>query len=432
MVNIVGENSDAESIENSDDEPEDDLGGPTNSRIRNGSKLTLTWHGHSRADLHDMWRTAINHRDADRSNEAEDILYQVFLGMSHVLGKTNKDTVKVAYTLADLYAGSGRMEEANAMIEQVIDYHLTTYGCEDPRTQQNVLHAIELLNGWNRGEDALGLFSLSEELLQSSSNAPNTRKAESRASKKGKAVQRSIRHGSQSEISEAMNYVLEDLSPANVDYGLGVARARVAAKDRAAQGLLLAIISQCEDNLELGVQYIKARAELLKLYDKFGEADEQEAAFEGALASLDKAWEAYSWKEDSIESLDFMEAALQLVANSLKCGYQHQARSMFREAVEKASTIFGSADERTVWVLISIGLVHQTFMTWDDAEEWFEEAFAAALANKEWGPKDGIVRSLQNAMDHHHFSYVSDEGRPFKSIFGVCGITIRPGRLHLA
>ena len=126
-----------------------------------------------------------------------------------------------------------------------------------------------------------------------------------------------------------------------------------------------------------------------------------------------------------------MEAALQLVANSLKCGYQLQARRMFREASEKASTIFGSADERTVWVLITIGLVYQTFMTWDDAEEWFEEAFAAALANKEWGPKDGIVRSLQNAMDHRHFSYVLDEGRPFKSIFGVCGISIRPGRLHL-
>ena len=348
-----------------------------------------------------MWRTAINHRNAGRSNEAEDMLYQVFLGMGHVLGKTNKDTVKVAYNLADLYAGSGRMEEANAMIEQVMKYHLTTYGCEDPRTQQNVFHAVELLNGWNRQEDALGLLSLSEELLQSSSKTADAREAESHASKKGKAVQRSIQDGLQSEISEAMHYVLEDLSPANVDYGLGVVRAHVAAKDRAAQGLLLTIISQCEESSELGVQYIKALAELLKLFYRFGEAYEHEATFEGALASLDKAWEAYGWKDDSIESFDFMEAALQLVANSL------------------------------VWVLITIGFVYQTFMIWDDAEDWFEEAFTAALANAKWDRKDGILRSLQNAMDHQHFSYVSDEGRPFKSIFGVTGITISPGRLHL-
>ena len=70
-------------------------------------------------------------------------------------------------------------------------------------------------------------------------------------------------------------------------------------------------------------------------------------------------------------------------------------------------------------------------MTWDDAEEWFQEAFSAALANTAWDPKDGIVRSLQNAMDRHHFSCVSDEGRPFKTVFGVSGIVITPGRLHL-
>lgn len=44
-----------------------------------------------------------------------------------------------------------------------------------------------------------------------------------------------------------------------------------------------------------------------------------------------------------------MEAALQLIANSLKCGYQLQAKRGFREASEKASAVFGSADERTVW-----------------------------------------------------------------------------------
>ena len=378
-----------------------------------------------------MWRAAVNHRNAGRSNEAEEMLHQVFLGMGHVLGKTNEDTVKVAYNLADLHADSGRMVEAIAMIEKVIEYHRTTYGHADSRTQKNVLHAVELLNGWNRQADALGLLSLSKELLESSSDAPNAWGAKSHTRNKGKAVEMPIEKGSQFGISEAMHSVFEDLSPASVDYGLGVVRAHVAAKDRAAEGLLLAIISQCQDNSELGIQYLKAQAELLKLYDNFGEANEHGAVFEGALASLDKAWEAYSWDEDSIESFDFMEAALQLVANSLKVGYWLQAKHMFRKASARASAVFGSDDERTVWVLISIGLVYQTFMTWDDASEWFEEAFAAALANRHWDRKDGIVRSLQNAMDNNHFSYVSDEGRPFKTIFGVSGITIRPGRLHL-
>ena len=117
------------------------------------------------------------------------------------------------------------------------------------------------------------------------------------------------------------------------------------------------------------------------------------------------------------------------MANALKYGYHKEAQTLFREASEKSSDVFGWEDERTVWVNITIGLVYQTHTTWDEAEEWFDKAYTAALA---WGrPKDGIVRSLENAQNHHHFSYVSDEGRPFKTIFGVSGVVIRPGRLHL-
>ena len=429
-ANSAEEYSDTEGIEVSDDESEDDSDNPMDSRPLDGRKLTLSWRGHSRTDLQDMWRMAINCRNEGKSHEAEELLNQVFLGMSHVLGKTNADTVKVAYNLADIYADTGRMNEAITTIEKMIEYHLVIYGCMDRRTQQHVLHAVELLNGWNRQADALGLLSLSQELLDSSSGTANARKTNSHTSKKRKAAQKAM-HRSRAEISETVHSVLEDASPTGIDYGLGVVRTHVAAKDRAAEELLQAIISQCQDNPELDVQHLKAQAELLKLYDGLNEANEHEPAFVDALKHLEKAWEAYEWKEDSIESFDFLEAALQLIANLLKCGFERQARRMFGEASARASALFGSSDERTVWVLITIGLVYQTHKTWNDAEDWFEEAFSAALANEEWGPKDGIVKSLQNAMDHHHFSYVSDEGRPYKTIFGVSGITIRPGRLHL-
>ena len=425
------EHSDAGIIEVSDDDPEDDSDDHMDSGPLDGRRLTLTWQRLSRADLQDMWRRAINCRNASRSNEAEEMLNRVFLGMCHVLGKTNMDTVKVAYNLADIYADSGRMDQAIAMVEKMIEYHLITYGYEDRRTQQHVLHAVELLNNWNRQADALGLLSLSKELLHSSSGALNARKADNHTSKKGKAVQRSMQNGYQGEIPRALHSVLEDSSPAGIDYALGVGRTYVAAKDRAAEGLFQAIILQCQDNHELVVQHVKAQAELLRLYDKLDEVNEHGSVFVDAMEHLERAWEAYEWTEDSIESFDFLEAALQLIADLIKCGYERQAKYMFGQASAKASALFGSSDERTVWVLISIGLVYQTHKTWSDAEEWFEEAFSAALANDEWGPKDGIVRSLQNAMDHHHFSYVSDEGRPYKSIFGVSGITIRPGRLHL-
>ena len=335
-------------------------------------------------NLNDMLHKGIDHRYAGRSNEAECILHQVLLDMSHVLGMTSEDMVKFALNLIDLYAASDRMNEAIAMIEKVMEYYLTTYGCEGPRNQHNASHAVESLKDWNNRAYILRFLALSKELVQSSSSKVKTQRANSQANKKGKAAEMSTPIGSRSDISETMYSVLEDLTPARVDYEPGVVPTHMAAKDRAAQGLLLAIISRCEKNSELAVQYIKAQAELLKLYDKLGEANEHGAEFEGALASLGKAWEAYSWEEDLIESFSMIEAGLQLITNALKCGYQFHARRMFRQASEKASTAFESDDERTVWVLFTIGLVYQTFMTWDDAEEWFEEAFAAALANPQW------------------------------------------------
>ena len=408
-----------------------DLNAPEALETVTERRLPLSWHGHSAADLQTMLGMARDSRNIGAIDEAEDMFQQVLLGMAHISGKTNGDRVTVAYNLADLYADSSRINDAISVIEEVIQDHLSVYGCEDAKTQQNVLHAVELLNGWNRPADALALISLSCELLNSSSRHRQTRVGEGIASRKGKAVQRSFRNDTHTDLSQVTESILEDASPARIDYGLGVARTHVAAKDRAVEGLILATIFQSENNPDLSGQYLKAYAELLKLYDSLGQADEHQAAFEDALASLKSTWAAYSWDRSEIEAFDFIEAALQLIANALKCGYRTQAWPMFREVADMASSIFQSDDERTVWVLITIGLVYQTHVTWDAAEEWFDEAFSAALANKSWGPKDGIVRSLQNARDHQHFSYVSDEGRPFKTIFGVSGITIRPGRLHL-
>lgn len=420
-----------ERIEILGDDVDDGSGDLTDARPLGGSKLMLTWQGYSRTDLQDMLRQALKSRDGGRLDEAETLLKKVYLGLSHVLGKTNEDTVKVAYNLADLYADSNQMKEANGVLENVVQDHIYVCGYEDKRTQQNILHAVELLNGWNRQADALGLLSLSKELLQSSHHSCNDQRADSQAGRKRKAAERTNLNDSRSDLSRVIQSVGEDLSPDNIEYALGVVRTSVAAKDEAAEALLLAMINQCGNHPNLSIQHLKAQADLVKFYDKMGQAHKHQAAVEGALESVNKAWEAYAWEEDEIKSFDFMEAGLQFVANLLKCGYHSQARLMFRKVSDKASDIFGSDDERTVWTLITIGLVYQTHMTWHDAEEWFEHAFAVALANKQWGPKDGLVRALQNAMDHRHFSYVSDKGRPFKTIFGVSGLMIRPGRLHL-
>ncbi len=65
-------------------------------------------------------------------------------------------------------------------------------------------------------------------------------------------------------------------------------------KDQAAEGRILPMISRCGEQPNLSVQQLKARAELLKCYDKLITADDHKDTFEeDTLKSLKKAWEAY-------------------------------------------------------------------------------------------------------------------------------------------
>ncbi|KAL8767768.1 MAG: hypothetical protein Q9209_005854 [Squamulea sp. 1 TL-2023] len=418
-ANNVAEDPDIEGADIQDDGYEDISDDATEVDVCHGENLALRWQGHSRTDLQELWRTALQSRDTGNHDEAESLLSQASTGLRHVMGKTDADTVKATYNLADLNARSGRMEKADDLIEKVIQDHLETYGCRDARTQKSILHAVELLNGWNREADAVGLVSRFGALSESLSGARKTAKARRRASKKGKAEQKPITYGPQADPSRVTQSLLEDLSHTSVDCGLSVARTHIAAKNRATEELLLAMISQCKEVPALSVQHMKALAELLDLYGKLDQAMDHEAKFRNALNHLQSTLETYDWREDPIESFDLMEAALQLVANALKSGFHAEARALFDVASSISIAVFGW-DERTVWVNITIGLAYQTHMTWDDAAEWFYQAFTAAFAGKAWGPKDGIVRSLQKAFELQHFSSVSDEGRPFKSISGVC------------
>lgn len=424
----------AETIDSSDEDH--NSGTDADSAVVEAStpveSIALTWRGLSRTDLQNTWRTGLAFRNAGNIDEAENMLNQTFLGLSYVLGQVNGDTIKAGYNLADLYAVSGRMGEAIAMLERIIQSHVATYGVDDRKTQQNIAENAELLNGWNRPADALALLSRSKEVLEFSDRSQALRRVSSKANRKNPSRSKAQRKNRERDISGITNTMIEDMSPTNVDDGLAFADLHSAARNDNMEKLLLTIISQCRKHTNLNIQHLKAFSALLQRYDKSKQAEEHEEVFEDAFLALKSTWSTYLWEEESFESFDFMEASLQLVADVFKYGFREECKLQFRAAKLKAEEVFGFKDERTVWVLISIGLVYQNYMTWTAAAEWFEAAFSAALANSDWGKKDGIVRSLQNAMDHQHFSYVSDEGRPFKSIFGVTGITIRPARLHLA
>ncbi|RSL68711.1 hypothetical protein CEP54_002754 [Fusarium duplospermum] len=390
-------------------------------------QLRISSGGMTRVELLNTWEMAKGYKVEGKMKEAEDFLLQASKGFDEVMGPTHAETKRVKYERASFYAEQGLMQNADTILDCMTREHVQTWGHEHKRTQQHILHTIELLETWNRSADALGLLSRSKEVVESSNNRrhPGRRLSRRPATAQGRPEDGPDLQAISEEITQAG-------SPVKINYGIGLAKSHVKANDEASEGLLKAIIQHCVIHPQgLALQHLQALAELLDLYRRLGKDTICAPTFFGAEETMKTIFQGYDWDTDKFQHIELMEAAMQLAANLLKAGYKAISLRMFRTVSNKAQEVFASDDERMIWILITIGLAYQSITTWQDAEEWFEWAFAAALGSNKWAQEDGIVMALQNAMDKQHFTYLSDEGRPFKTIFGVSGISIHPGRLHL-
>ncbi|KAF4469329.1 rhomboid family [Fusarium albosuccineum] len=402
-----------------------------------GLSLRLSWHGYTRTQLLSMRKEGSNLIQQGKLEDARALLTEVSEGFCHLQGAFHEETKKVVYELANLHTQMGDEREADHVLEKLTQAHIEGLGFKHKKTQSHILHVVELLNGWGRPDDALGLLSLSKETDQclNADKEPGSRRSRNRGRRRRRRAKATNSHHDEADrmgIVVLDDEIPADAEPSHIDYQLDLAHSQVVTKDANVEPLLRALISHCENHQGgLITQNLRARGDLLSLYEKLDVVADHVAVFEDTVIALNNIWESYDWDEERFECIDVMEAYMQVVANMLKSGFTAQAKAQFRKVANKAEGLFSRHDERAVWINITIGLAFQTHMNWDEAEEWFDRAYAGALCNDEWGPKDGIVKSLENARKNHYFSYISDEGRPFKTIFGISGITIRPGRLHL-
>ncbi|KAK3376581.1 Clr5 domain-containing protein [Lasiosphaeria ovina] len=124
------------------------------------AEIHLSYKGKTRTDLLAM-REFVRTRGGEISQDkTEEILNDVLDGLEHLQGATNEQTNKVAYELADLYFKTKRPDEADKLLERQTQAHINILGYEHRKTCQHILHVLELLNGWGRHEDALGLLHM--------------------------------------------------------------------------------------------------------------------------------------------------------------------------------------------------------------------------------------------------------------------------------
>lgn len=389
--------------------------------------LPLNYNGQSRQDLANTLSIARGFASEGDETKAEDAYLDVFHGLEHLLSPIATDTVKIGYEIASFYWERGRRIDADAVLEGISKSHIDRLGMEHRSTQQHIQHVVELLNSWQRGEDALALLENAANTLKSegpsrSGISPNKRDTEDENKSIGSKLQ-----SLHVEVENAR-------SQTTIDHGLASARLYLSSNESGIEVLLKAIERQClRDPARLTVQGLQSRADLLKHYISKNKDNHitpwERMPFETAADLMKKFWGRTLWDREQFRSLEIIEASLELATGVLRGGLSKNARTMFLDIQKKANTIFGEDNERTIWTLISVGLVYQKYKSWLEAKYWFEAAYAAVDAA--WGKDDGVYKSLERAFERRHFSYVSDEGRPFKTIFGVCGMTIRPTRLHL-
>jgi tetratricopeptide (TPR) repeat protein len=394
--------------------------------------LPLLWNGHTRSDVHRIFLNAQNLARTGDLETAEAMLKTSVSGYKYLLGPTHEETSKVIFTIATFYFERDRLQDAYQTLEESCRLHLQTAGIYDRRSQQHVHNVVELLNGWNRQDDALAFLARAGELAKKSHTRSSVTRNDHR--RKSLAPSRRLDNAQDSLLLEAARSISDDpQNPTQLGYGLSIASTYGSTKHDAVEQILLTTINQCgQDTERLSAHRLKAWAELLRLYQRTNDAIVSMSSFQKAHDAFKDVLREYPWHERTrrkFESFEVLEAALELIAPFVKANYLDDAKRMLQMCEEKVTPVFGDDDERTIWMYISIGLMYQKYRDWNDAQPWFERALAAAM--EKYDENDGIRISLEEAMEVRYFSYVNDEGRPFKTIFGVNGLRIMPTRLHM-
>lgn len=393
--------------------------------------LPLVWNGMTAKDLVSLIRNAQNCNRNGNTRSAEAMLKKAFKGCGYLHGPAHEETTKVGVSLATFYVEHERIPEAYKVIEDCTRAYIESYGMTDRRTLQLISNVAELLNGWNREADALAFLARAKEFAAKTSNGPKINQWTGQSEENTFTAQL---YGDQNQqIADLVQSISGVTDPTHLESSISLARTYVLAKDEAIEELFWAVILQCDlDPMKLAIQRVQAWAGLLKLYQETGKVlshgpqfETAKAVFDGLLANFPP----YHPTRDKLNRMRIVEVLLELAGIFLKASYAEYAKDMFRRCAEKASDMFEWDSEQTIWILITVGLLYQSNIGWSAAVEWFEGAYAAAL--QKFGDDDGITISLAEARETHHFSYINDDGRPFRTIFGVCGLSIRPARLHL-
>ena len=363
--------------------------------------LPPTFNNHTLADFETIGRQAQQYESEGETDMAEEMYREALAGFENILSPTHEHTNALAYQLASFYANCNRMDDAEQVLNWIIERHVGRWGYDHENTMEQLLHISRLYNGWSRNDEALSILyraldTWDEQAWGNVDHETPTRLGVPQTMKPPRAVpRRNVQPRGSNHTSRAW---AETDDPLRVDYQLGLVNTRLASGDDTAEFTLLLLIDQCEIHQQkLSLQILRARCTLVDLYRRQGYDEKSSLALEKAREAVDKTLTS---------NIEKTQGLLQACTEVGKLYLQEQgddpAEDIFQNIAAEAEDAFQMDRSPAIAIFIHIGKIYQNGNNWSKAGPWFERALAASMAANELdGP---MTKALDAALEDRHYS----------------------------
>lgn len=212
-----------------------------------------------------------------------------------------------------------------------------------------------------------------------------------------------------SKFNSSADPVSDSATSSDADVRVNAAESKMTPSEKKLESLFLFKIKLFENEEEavMQVKHLRARGELLRLYQDLGMTIAHQDAVKATKDALEIVWQRYQWNAENFKRSGIPEAYLEPTAHLHNSGYDRDAEANFAKISDKAYSLFTFPDPTAVWMNITIGLVYQSSAMWNVAQEWFWRASYCAHHLEASGPPVAMVAILKRALERKHFRYFS-------------------------
>ncbi|KAF8858028.1 hypothetical protein BDZ45DRAFT_726328 [Acephala macrosclerotiorum] len=380
---------------------------PSTAQPRNVAFLRLRWNNLEFADVQDLKHEAARLDKAGDTINAEIKFRDALSGFEALLSPTHEETTIAAYQFASFLANQDRMKEADRVLDWLGGNYIRRWGLQHRKTVSHLLRVIELLQSWERRDDAMLLLSrvldswddmdsdLGPEIVAVSTNA----------------VQDTELEGIDPDV--AGQVFKESSDKVEVDSQLRVVSLWLSSSAEGLEPILVRLIQQCEKYPEkLRVQTLQARCSLAKLYLRLEQQDSAIAELEMAQKLL---MEILAPNDDLHWSI--LKTSRQLAFAYVECNNIKSCDYILERVVERLEARLEDKQDQTAVLVIfltEIAREYQRVLAWQNAAPWFERALAISLIGL--GSEDERTQRLEAALQNQQYHAPADSFEDFDKL----------------